>query len=131
MKKIIFGIMLTFTILFSFSIKAEALSLNSFQVLDNEGVKVEELHCEDVPKVYEVVQMLFNYVKIIIPLLLIIFVMIDLVKATASGSADEMKKAQKSAMTRAFAAIAIFFLPSIINLVLRFAGIYNGTCGVS
>ena len=148
MKKTFLIIGLIFSIMFSFTIRVDAATQcwpkSDYQYnigcpggdpIDGYYIKngecCEDFECEDVPQVYQIVQMIFNYVKIIVPLLLIVFVMLDLVKATMSGSADEMKKAQKSAMTRAGAAIVIFFLPSLINLILRFAGIYNGTCGVS
>ena len=64
-------------------------------------------------------QVLFNYVKIIAPILVIIFGSLDFGKAVLSSDQDALKKAQKDFVKRLIAAAAIFFLPNIIMLVLQ------------
>ncbi|MFA5602902.1 MAG: hypothetical protein WDA21_04175 [Bacilli bacterium] len=135
MKKILLYTSFITTTFFIFLIKTEAkvLSFNNILLLENEDsiIPTEEITCENTSQILEIGQMLFNYIKIIIPILLIVFIMLDLGKAVLAGSADDIKKAQKSALIRFLAAVAIFFLPSVINLILKLAGIESSTCGVS
>ena len=56
-------------------------------------------------------------VKIIIPLLLIVFGIIDLFKAVTGGKDGEITKSLKTFIFRLIAGIAIFFIPTIISFV--------------
>ncbi len=56
-------------------------------------------------------------VKIIVPILLIIFGAIDFGKATISYDADAIQKATKTLMFRVIAGIVIFLIPTIVNFV--------------
>jgi len=57
--------------------------------------------------------------KIVIPLLLIIFGMIDLGKAVISSDEKEIKNATTSIMRRLIAAVVIFFIPTIVGAVFN------------
>ena len=57
-------------------------------------------------------------IKIAIPIILIVFGMLDMGKAVTSGKEDEIKKSAMTFMRRAIAAIVIFFIPAIVGLVL-------------
>ena len=56
--------------------------------------------------------------KIIIPLLLIVFGMMDVGKAVVGSKDDEIKKSIKSFAMRALAAGVIFFIPSSVGLIM-------------
>ncbi len=56
-------------------------------------------------------------VKIVIPLLLIIFGIIDLFKAVTGGKDGEVTKSLKTFVFRLIAGVAIFFIPTIISFV--------------
>ena len=56
-------------------------------------------------------------IKIVIPLLLIIFGIIDLFKAVTGGKDGEITKSLKTFMFRLIAGVAIFFIPTIISFV--------------
>ena len=56
-------------------------------------------------------------VKIIIPLLLIVFGIIDLFKAVTGGKDGEITKSLKSFIFRLIGGVAIFFVPTIISFV--------------
>ena len=62
-------------------------------------------------------------VKIIIPLILIIYGSIDFGKALITNNDDSVKKATNSFITRVIAAVIIFFIPTIVNFI--FHGILN------
>ena len=56
-------------------------------------------------------------VKIIIPLILIVFGIIDLFKAVTGGKDGEISKSLKSFMFRIIGGVAIFFVPTIISFI--------------
>ncbi len=62
-----------------------------------------------------------NLLKIAVPIILVLVSMITLVKAIISSNEDDMKKAQKSLVRRAIAAVIIFFVVSIVQLVMSIA----------
>lgn len=55
--------------------------------------------------------------KIIVPILLLIFGMIDLFKAVTGGKDGEIMKSLKSFAFRVIAGVLIFFVPTIISFV--------------
>lgn len=63
--------------------------------------------------------------KIVIPLLLIIFGMIDLGKAVISSDEKEIKNATTSIMRRLIAAVVIFFIPTIVGAVFGLIDNFN------
>ncbi len=56
-------------------------------------------------------------VKIIVPILLLIFGIIDLFKAVTGGKDGEIMKSVKSFAFRVIAGVLIFFVPTIISFV--------------
>ncbi len=60
-----------------------------------------------------------NFLKIIIPILIILFGALDLYKAMTSSKDDGWKKALKSIAIRVIAGVFIFLLPGIIQMVLN------------
>lgn len=63
--------------------------------------------------------------KIVIPLLIIIFGMIDLGKAVVASKDDEVKKAIKQLAFRAVAGVIIFFVPTLVSFVFSLVAV-NG-----
>lgn len=64
-------------------------------------------------------QRIFDMVKLIAPILVILFGSLDFGKAVISSDQEELKKAQSRFIKRCIAAVALFFLPTIINLLLE------------
>ena len=72
----------------------------------------------------------FFFLKILIPIILIVFGSIDFGKAMLSSKDDEIKKSAKTLVMRAIAGIIIFFIPTILSFVVSLFdkdNIYNGT----
>lgn len=69
-------------------------------------------------------QVLFNYVKIIAPILLIVFGTLDFGKAVLASDQDALKKAQGNFIKRCIAAVALFLLPTIIMWILELLNQY-------
>ena len=76
--------------------------------------------CKGTANIWQIVGWVLLIFKIVIPVLLIIFGMIDLGKAVIASKSDEVKKATSSLAMRAVAAVAIFLIPTIIGFVMGF-----------
>ena len=74
--------------------------------------------CINSANVWQIVGYAFLIFKIIIPILLIVWGMLDLGKAVVAAKDDEIKKSLKSFAMRAMAAVVIFFIPSIVGLIM-------------
>ena len=59
-------------------------------------------------------------IKIAVPILLIIFGMLDLGKAVVASKEDEIKKGQQTFLKRAIAAVIVFFVIQIVQIIVRF-----------
>ena len=73
-------------------------------------------------------------IKIAIPIILIIWGMLDMGKAVTSGKDDEIKKQLVVFLKRAVAAILVFFIPSIVGLIMQIINdnlTDSGACGYS
>ncbi|MDD3453406.1 MAG: hypothetical protein PHN42_03970 [Bacilli bacterium] len=61
--------------------------------------------------------MVVNVIKIVIPIMLIIFGMLDLAKAVMTNDEKEMKGAQTKLMKRAIYAVLVFLVIAIVQLL--------------
>lgn len=59
-------------------------------------------------------------IKIVVPILLIIFGMLDLGKAVVASKEDEIKKGQQLFIKRIISAVIVFFVIQIVQIVIRF-----------
>ena len=77
-------------------------------------------------------QIVFNIIKFLGPVLVLLMTIIDLVKITAEQKQDEdFKKLGSKTLKRFIYAAIIFMLPSIISYLLEIFGIIGyGTCVV-
>lgn len=69
----------------------------------------------------EQIEKFANIVKIIVPILLIGFGILDFTKAIFAQNTDEIKKAQKKFLMRILIAILFFLLPVLVRLLLSIA----------
>lgn len=72
-----------------------------------------------------VVKILHSVVTLIqwgVPLMLILFGMIDLGKAVMSSKEDEMKKAQNTLIKRVIYAVAVFLVITLVSFVMGVVG---------
>lgn len=74
--------------------------------------------CAKTAVIWQIVGWVILAVKIVIPILLIIFGVIDFSKAVVSGKDDSIKGAMKSLMWRGVSAIVIFFIPTLVTIVM-------------
>ena len=76
-------------------------------------------------------QKLLNYIKIAGPILVVLLSALDFIKAVASSEEDAFKKAQSKLVIRLVAALALFLVPTFVELLLGLInGINDPTCGL-
>ena len=69
----------------------------------------------------ELIHTIITIIKIGIPLLLIIFGMLDLGKGVIASKEDEIKKGQQMFIKRLITAVLVFFVVTIVQLVIGLA----------
>lgn len=73
-----------------------------------------------------IVSYIVALIQIGVPILLIIFGMLDLGKAVMAQKEDEIKKGQQTFLKRLVAAVIVFFIVAIAKLVFSVVGIDSG-----
>lgn len=68
-----------------------------------------------------VISTVITIIKIVVPVLLIIFGMIDFLKSVTASKEDEIKKGRQTFISRLIAAVIVFFVIQIVQLVCKFA----------
>ena len=108
------------------------------KVRDNEDDGDDEENCEyilgdpdDESSVAYLLQKIFDYVKIIGPILVILLSSIDFAKNAVSGDADGMKKATNKLLVRLLCAVGVFFVPLLASWILALVNNGRGSCGIS
>lgn len=87
---------------------------------------------EDEDSVAWLLQQALNYIKIIGPILVVILSSIDFAQVIIKSDEDAMKKAQKKLITRLILAACLFFIPTLVQVMLDIFGITSSpTCGLS
>lgn len=81
-------------------------------------------------KLAGILQNVFTGIQIATPVLLLILISADMLRAVTSGKDEDMKKAQGNAVKRIIVGVIIFFIPTIVNLILNLIGSSAGTCGI-
>ena len=72
------------------------------------------------------VSLAYNIIKIFVPIALILYGMMDLGKAVMQQKEDDIKKGQKTFITSAIAAVIVFLIFSIVQLVFGLLGSAGG-----
>jgi len=72
-------------------------------------------------KLINIVSTIITVMKFGIPLLLIIFGMLDLGKAVIASKEDEIKKGQQMFIKRVITAVIVFFVVVVVQLVVNLA----------
>lgn len=70
----------------------------------------------------ELIQRIFSIICIAVPIILIVLGSVDFANAVLSSDQEAMQKAVKRFTTRCIVAVAIFFLPMLVNLIFSFPG---------
>lgn len=90
-----------------------------------DGVGGVDGFCANTANLWQLVGVVLLIFKIVIPIILIILGMLDLGKAVISSDDKAVSKAAKSLVMRIIAAVAIFFIPTIISFVFTLIAAFN------
>ena len=74
--------------------------------------------CASTANIWQIVGYVLLVFKIVIPIILIVFGMMDLGKAVVGSKEDDIKKAVRQLAMRAIAAVVIFFIPTLVSMIL-------------
>ena len=78
--------------------------------------------CSSLAPIWQIVGWVLWVFKIAIPIIIIVFGMIDLGKAVVASKDDEIKKSVKSLVMRAIAGVVIFFIPILVGAIFSLVG---------
>lgn len=73
-----------------------------------------------IAEVIGLAKMVIKVLQLVVPIGLIIMGTIDMAKAVIAGDEKKMKEAQKPFIKRIIAAVIVFLIPIIVNMVLSF-----------
>lgn len=80
---------------------------------------LEAVCAKEIYPIVNLIKLFLNVLRIAVPIILILFITIDLVKAVISGSDDEFKKAQKIILKRGIYALATFLTVTLVFVVMN------------
>lgn len=69
------------------------------------------------------VNQILGYVRIIVPILIILLGTLDFAKAVLAGKEDNMRKAQSTFIKRVIAGVVVFFIPTLVDIIMGLADI--------
>ena len=69
------------------------------------------------------INLVMSYVRVIVPILIILLGSLDFAKAVLASKEDEMRKAQSTFIKRVLIGVCVFFAPLIVNVVMDLAEI--------
>ena len=79
--------------------------------------------CGQIPAgVFNIVSLIIMLVQIVVPILLIIWGMLDFGKAVVGGDEEKIKAAQKIFLKRLIAAILVFLIVTIVKMIVDVVG---------
>jgi len=89
-----------------------------------------EYTCGDVELIFSgtfpyIISAIILIIKIAIPVLLIIFGMLDLGKAVVAAKEEEIKKGQHTFIKRMITAVIVFFVVQLVQIIIRFVSSNN------
>lgn len=89
-------------------------------------------NCEELlgREIIDFLNEVFNVFKIVVPIIIVGFGILDFSKAIFSGDEGEMKKAQGKFVKRLIYGIIFFFIPMIVMLIIELLNKGWGTCGI-
>ena len=87
---------------------------------DGEIINSSSTSCTEVS---DLIHDYWKYVMIIVPILLIVMMTIDFLKALAKGDSDSIKKAGNNTVKRTIAAVVLLALPALLGLIFSWVGL--------
>ena len=86
----------------------------------NKVIQCEDIFTNDPGSVGWMLNTIFNYIKVIGPILVVLLSSLDFIKAVLGTDEKAMKEAQSKLIIRLVAAVALFLIPTLVQLLLSF-----------
>ena len=80
----------------------------------------------DVLSVFRIINIVILFIKIIVPIILIVNGMLTLMKTIKVGEEDLLASAKKQLVNNVIAAVIIFLVPTFVNVIIKTVGTENG-----
>ena len=99
---------------------------SSYEQIEGPNIEEGEITCpslfnvDDPGSIGWLLQTILNYIKVIGPILVVILSAIDFIKAITSSDDKAMKEAQTKLIIRLIAALALFLVPTLVQVLLSF-----------
>ena len=117
MKKILNNVIVCAIIFLLFIGTIKATKYNNYD--EGELLSCGGGYLTDIPSIIpKITTIIYTLVQIAVPILLVIFASLDLIKAISSGKDDEIKKNQKVVLKRFIAAVLVFFVLAVVKFVI-------------
>lgn len=97
----------------------EILTFLATTITDNGGVCSQT---EALKAVIIILKFILNVVRILVPIALIVLGSIDIGKAVIAGDEKKIKEAQKPFVKRVVAAVIVFLIPWIVDVIMNIVG---------
>lgn len=82
-----------------------------------------EGECSDeMQAIINIFDFIITIIQWVVPILLILFGTIDLVKAVTAGKEEDIKKNQKALFKRAISAVIVFLVPLAVKIIMGLIG---------
>ena len=140
-RKMLF-VCITFLTFFSFNFKVNANTITNNNVVITSNIKTElnrnisVMDCgsylgspDNVDDPAYWLQKILDIMKYVAIIALLVFVILDFIKAIANNDKDALIKAGSTSMKRFVYCVLLFFMPSVVKLILELFGIYSN-CGI-
>ena len=86
---------------------------------------------DDPDSVAWLLQQILNFIKIVGPILVVILSSVDFIQVIVKSDDEAMAKAQKKLIKRLILAALLFFIPTLVQVILDVFGFNSGaTCGL-
>jgi len=84
--------------------------------------------CDQIPDaVFNIVSLIIMAIQVVVPILLIIWGMVDFAKSVVGGDEDKIKAGQKVFLKRLIAAVVVFLVVTIVKLLVGLVTTVGGT----
>ena len=103
----------------------------------NYVIAEDTIECKDIinGEIQDIINTYMTWIRILVPIALIIFGILDFGRAVFASKEDDMKKAQETFTKRLIVGVIIFFVPTLVNLIIYLinesSGLFgNASCGI-
>ena len=101
------------------------LKFNYVYAAKDVKIEIDNMKCEDLIRtdsdLAKIIDKYVTYIRIIVPILIVVLGTLDFAKAMFSGEESNMKKAQKRFLIRLGVGALVFFVPTFVSVILNIA----------